>query len=505
MKYAKRKLTIALVCCAGIVLAAFVSIFIVRHFGNSDAVPSPGERAFVDSWRNVARNPFPAEGALRGTGFAINVPCENPVLRRLTVENAGDAVLDNFWFHREGAPNFYSVPTLIRTVTNEDQSDSEKVIALFELFRTHYENFWPISPAGMLDDPPTLLGSVGYGQCNLAANAFELLCQSVGVETRRVTLGLVENGQRRIAHSVMEAYFDGGWHYFDPDGRVFYRLPDGTVASVEHLKEDASLIRAGSAPIGYVHEWYAAAFERGGVHVYEPRRSLRRKTMYEDLDAFPEMYRQAMRYDLPPGMKLVLSRAPAEKFFVRGLGGVSDKSVVNGEVPPCAAGQVHWRISRASFEAGANVYSTGDELLVAIGSPYVIAGGEVAAETGDNGSSVGFLPFVFGSNYRHAFKDLALSPDGKPVNIGPELPKANPVTGFALKVSGRKKLRELRVTADIQHNPRALPKLVAGENRFVLWAPWPCAFSVENSPTRSVVETDNGLRICFEFEDETRP
>ncbi|HIJ74563.1 MAG TPA: hypothetical protein HPP83_10725, partial [Candidatus Hydrogenedentes bacterium] len=328
--------------------------------------------------------------------------------------------------------------------------------------------------------------------------AFELLCQSIGVETRRIGVELVENGKTRFAHNAVEAYLDGAWRYFDPDGRVFYRLADGTIACVEQLKADASPIRNGPAPVGYRRELYAAAFERGNVIVYEPREPLRRKTMYENMSAFPLMYREAMRYDLPPGMKLVLSRDPAEKFFVRGLGGVSDTSAVNGEVPPCASGRIEWHISPASFGDVANVLSSGDELVVAIKSPYVIAGGQVAAETTGNAREIGFLPFVFSPTYKHTFHRLTPRDGSASVKLGPALPKFHPLTGFALKVD-RNGLGKLQVTADIQHNPRALPKLTRGENRFVLWSPWPCAFTVENSPTASVVETDNGLRLRFEF------
>jgi len=84
-------------------------------------------------------------------------------------------------------------------------------------------------------DPVKIVNVYGYGYCGILGPVMEGVAEGAGIGPAR-TLSLP--GWRHVA---AEAFYDGGWHYLDLDVRAVFRRPDGTLASMDDARRDASL------------------------------------------------------------------------------------------------------------------------------------------------------------------------------------------------------------------------------------------------------------------------
>ena len=91
----------------------------------------------------------------------------------------------------------------------------------------------------VLASGPTL-NSFGFGLCSNVASVVVQVAQAAGFEARARSL----NG-----HVVPEILVAGAWQMYDPDLSVYYYKADGTVAGVDELIADPSLISAPINPI----------------------------------------------------------------------------------------------------------------------------------------------------------------------------------------------------------------------------------------------------------------
>lgn len=91
----------------------------------------------------------------------------------------------------------------------------------------------------LLASGPTL-NSFGFGLCSNVASVVVQIAQAAGFEARARSL----NG-----HVVPEIRVAGAWQMYDPDLSVYYYKPDGTVAGVDELIADPSLISSPINPI----------------------------------------------------------------------------------------------------------------------------------------------------------------------------------------------------------------------------------------------------------------
>ena len=454
----------------------------------------------------------------------MRVDSAQSTLSRIVIENTSSEVVGNFWLFRAGLPNAYNLNTLIHSVTRPGASQREKVLALFQLFPQFYENFWPIDTAGILADPSVLLWSVGYGQCNFAAAAFELLCQGVGCKTRRVGLSARLEGKPPFEHNTMEVFFDGEWHFFDPDGRIFFRRADGRVAGVADLQADPDLIRNAPPATGYDRESYAAAFSGNGVRVLNPSRESRIAYRYMRPSAFPGMFRRTMRFDLIPGTRVTLTPEPRGKFFVRSLGAGDKRSRNLGEFPPYASGQIVWTAAPTEVNTTEGILThnvrlrrvSGDALwepqdperqsyvIVPISSPYVIVGGNIRARLGAGDTlPVSYLPFIHTTLYQSKFLHIGNVGTQSAVAIDSVLNKDVPIFGYAVKFTIPREgvaVKSLEIRTDVQHAPKAFPTIERRENRFVFYSSWHNeTLAVENRLSRSDVQVGHRLRMRFFF------
>ncbi len=84
-------------------------------------------------------------------------------------------------------------------------------------------------------DPVKIINVYGYAYCAIFGPIMAGISEGTGLGKGR-TLVL-----RDWSHVLAEAFYDGKWHYLDLDVRAVFRRPDGTLASMDDARRDASL------------------------------------------------------------------------------------------------------------------------------------------------------------------------------------------------------------------------------------------------------------------------
>jgi hypothetical protein len=82
-------------------------------------------------------------------------------------------------------------------------------------------------------DPLRILYGYGFGCCDQLAMTLAWLWSGGGYQTRLAMMTF---------HTVPEIFYGNAWHMLDPDHRVIYRNPDGSIASVDQILADNSLV-----------------------------------------------------------------------------------------------------------------------------------------------------------------------------------------------------------------------------------------------------------------------
>jgi len=92
-----------------------------------------------------------------------------------------------------------------------------------------------------IQDPDVLLRHGHSALCGDVSYVLIKLAEKAGIPARHVLLE---------GHILMEAWYEGGWHAYDPDIEVIVRDGNGEVYSVEHLIHEPSLLREAYSPKG---------------------------------------------------------------------------------------------------------------------------------------------------------------------------------------------------------------------------------------------------------------
>ncbi len=189
--------------------------------------------------------------------FSVNVPSDLEVVPyRLSWKNLDNQVTVTPRLKHKGGPSLDSFQGMLESVVSEEMSDEEKIIALWNFVVKWRYHYYPSEENGHEPhDPVKLINVYGYGYCDDSASVLSLLARALGFMSR--TYGL-------DGHVVSEIYYDGAWHMFDPDMEVFYRGPEGNVASVEYLEINSDLVLFGpelavDTPRAYVANLYSTA------------------------------------------------------------------------------------------------------------------------------------------------------------------------------------------------------------------------------------------------------
>jgi hypothetical protein len=140
-------------------------------------------------------------------------------------------------------------------------SDEQFALATWNFVIQHNQHYCsagaPGDPGNYADDPMRLLNAFGFSCCDESADLLAWLWIGAGYTIRIA---------RMTFHTVPEIFYQGRWHAYDPDHKVYYLdLDDKTVASVADLIADPDLVARvadanGNDPVGYSTVWMAAQY-----------------------------------------------------------------------------------------------------------------------------------------------------------------------------------------------------------------------------------------------------
>lgn len=106
-------------------------------------------------------------------------------------------------------------------------------------------------------EPMRLMHGFGFTCCDQSSRILAWLWQGAGYPSRVATMAF---------HTVPEIYYQGAWHMYDGDHRVYYLASDDkTVASLAQIIADPTLVSRvadsnGNDPVGYSADWMASQY-----------------------------------------------------------------------------------------------------------------------------------------------------------------------------------------------------------------------------------------------------
>jgi hypothetical protein len=138
-------------------------------------------------------------------------------------------------FRTDRSVDTRSTRTILRDLIRPGMTSEEKALALFHWVRRVIYHSGPEEP--LRHDFNRMVNLFGYGSCYLQTHPLSHLFQQLGWPCRN----WVHNG-----HHMLEVYYDGGWHCFDPHMTfyVFNRAAPRAIASVAELRADPTLAEA---------------------------------------------------------------------------------------------------------------------------------------------------------------------------------------------------------------------------------------------------------------------
>lgn len=208
---------------------------------------------------------FPEGGTLETGELNSKIEEANAVTRISGISNADYDDL-NDPYYRE----------LFRAITEGKQSDEEKITAV-----NHYVAKKRIKKKKFPDksvSPVQLLNSESPYSflCGSMSRALAHLTAAGGYETRWVDMIKMKEGKRPITHVVVEVFYAGRWHLYDPTYGVSYKNDGGNIASYREIRIQPNIlsqhqvsIREGEKLPGWLAEVYSTGLHR----VYYLKRS----------------------------------------------------------------------------------------------------------------------------------------------------------------------------------------------------------------------------------------
>jgi len=160
----------------------------------------------------------------------IETPLSN---RRLAARLLDDRASVIFKLAGKGWPDLTTAEGMLKSILRPEMTDEQKALAIWKFLVDWRYHYYPAEGGDEVHDPVKFVNVYGYGFCDDSASNFASLCMTAGLRAR--TWGL-------SGHVVGEAFYGGGWHMFDPDHEVVYRMPDGHIASVEELAAHPEVI-----------------------------------------------------------------------------------------------------------------------------------------------------------------------------------------------------------------------------------------------------------------------
>jgi hypothetical protein len=147
----------------------------------------------------------------------------------------------------EGMPDTYSLRTFGQTGPWRQLAGDERAYAIYRYLADTHTGLFHMNVVAEGDDglgefmqvrdPVKILNVYGYGYCGILGPVMAGICEEVGLGPARTLVLPAWN------HVAAETFYDQRWHYLDLDVRAVFRRDDGTLASMQEAKDDASLWR----------------------------------------------------------------------------------------------------------------------------------------------------------------------------------------------------------------------------------------------------------------------
>jgi len=175
----------------------------------------------------------------------------------VVIENTGDVDVVNPRIVINGRRNWFSADTILASILEPHTTDAEKAMAIYDFTSSIevqcHENNRRVGPPYPDDssnpsrnefkeraNPVKAANNYYCSGCSLSAANFVILCRHAGLTARAVWLCPLDVYE---THCVAEVWYDGGWHLFDPEARIFYLEEDNeTVASYATLHKHPALV-----------------------------------------------------------------------------------------------------------------------------------------------------------------------------------------------------------------------------------------------------------------------
>lgn len=346
-------------------------------------------------------------------------------------------------------------------------------------------------PMGEVLDPIKLVNSYGFGLCYQDAPLLQATWEAAGMPARVWFL---------TGHTVAEVYYDGGYHYYDSDMMGYTTVGDGPVwnspvASVQQLEKDPSLIlnklksetmtKAGTVDA----PWYPADLRAGAIPGLADLFATRQDNYLYLGTRYPHAH--TMDFTLRPGERMIRyydAGAAAPRYLpYRNEDGKWQEfpkdwsdilQVKNG--PLSEKDDRRWSIGVLEYRPDAAAQNaartSGGEWIYRIASPYVL----VDAQFRMDGAAGGGLQADISTDDGHTWAAAVASAIGTQWTAAPaplaktEHGKHNAVAGtygYLLRLRPSKPTQDLSglfIRSTFEFNPRTLPELLPGTNRYQL-------------------------------------
>ncbi|MGO8701667.1 MAG: hypothetical protein ACLQVY_28625 [Limisphaerales bacterium] len=364
--------------------------------------------------------------------------------RSVRMENVGETDVVNPWLSN-GRNTFRSVAEIVASAITPEMTEAEKAYALWfrEIQYRHHSG----GDNDELLDPVKIFNVYGYNTCGN---------DSIGVATLWREAGLKAAPAPALGHCISQAYYEGGWHFYDGDMHSVYLTRDNqTVASEQDLVRDHDLIkRTHSKGILMPDTWWDGQ-GMCAMYFYDGPVTGERGGKTDT----------AMNMVLRPGEALVWRWGQLNPVKYHGALGTMPAY-------PSAIDDGRWEyrpdFSKESWQKGAstvqNITSSPEGLAAEEGktgtliwkmrSPYVFVGGRIEAE----GMEPKFSISVDGKTWQKASTNLD--------RFFPTVGSARYEYRIKCELTGPARLRRLAMINDLQMAPLALPEMALGENTF---------------------------------------
>ena len=332
--------------------------------------------------------------------------------------------------HRGEIVDMTTLRSMARDIVKGKRTERAKVEAIHRFCRS--DRLWHWAPPPDQCNPVKLVMSYGYGYCVVHSFLFQELCAAAGLKSARVEVVGEGDDRRRLIphvsdHSCNEAYYEGGWHWYDSDCDSFFEDEGGRVVSARALARRPELAEQTADEYGLTPLGQPVASLKG---LFSSMVSIRR-SKFEDHPCSAD-------YLLTAGSSLQLDLKPIDALF--------DSSRLlppweMGAHPIFNTGRIRIRVTPREIEDG----------LLRVKLPYVALSAE--------------LP----ETLLRRFRRIGVSTDGKswkPVRRGTIRFQDDPME-YYLRLDGRRGTSRGAFIIDnhVQFNSLVAPFLRRGDNR----------------------------------------